>query len=149
MEQYRNELFHIVLESLLEESHPNGLKGLVDHFKTRSIGGLKYTSHKEGSERQTSLAIAGCYLSLAPRPKGMKIIVCYSPKSPVSSKMFSSNIYPDYHLSLEVDQIIKDANSRIQKIQSKPEGVAPGRFTLMLNSLSLGKGQVWIEYRSL
>ncbi|KAK8970471.1 hypothetical protein KSP40_PGU008837 [Platanthera guangdongensis] len=66
---------------------------------------------------------AGCYLSPAPRSKGTKIIVCYSPESSVSSKVFSANIYLDGHLSFGADQIIRDAKLQSDKLVAEVSNI--------------------------
>ncbi|XP_020697640.1 uncharacterized protein LOC110110484 isoform X3 [Dendrobium catenatum] len=60
---------------------------------------------------KTSLTAAGCYLCAAPGSKGKKIIVCYSPESPLSSNLLLSSFYCEEGASFSsvIEQIVKDA----------------------------------------
>ncbi|KAL0925303.1 hypothetical protein M5K25_003624 [Dendrobium thyrsiflorum] len=60
---------------------------------------------------KTSLTAAGCYLCAAPRSKGKKIIVCYSPESPLSTKLLLPSFYCEEGASFSsvIEQIVRDA----------------------------------------
>ncbi|KAM0933152.1 putative tRNA(Ile)-lysidine synthetase [Dioscorea sansibarensis] len=64
---------------------------------------------------KTSLTVAGCYISPAPRSKGLKVLVSCSVDSPRSSRMRLSYAYPllgqQPSFVREVDEIIMDAKS--------------------------------------
>ncbi|KAH7658332.1 tRNA(Ile)-lysidine synthase protein [Dioscorea alata] len=76
---------------------------------------------------KTSLTVAGCYISPAPRSKGLKVLISCSVDSPQSSRMRLSYTYPlleqQPSFVREVDEIIMDAKSYCDQSISDDSGV--------------------------